>query len=57
MDTETLTSHGNTFTAKAPHGGVIAHIAGLDLPDGTHHGALGFIDDPQVAAAGCDALT
>jgi hypothetical protein len=57
MDTETLTTHGNTFTAKAPGGGVIAHVAGLDLPDGTHHGVLRYIDEPQTAAAVCDALT
>jgi len=56
MDTESITSHGDTFTAKAPDGGVIAHIAGLDLPDGTHSGVLRFIDDPHVAAAVCDAL-
>ena len=57
MATETLTTHGNTFTARAPGGGVIAHIAGLDLPDGTHHGVLRYIDDPPIAAAVCDALT
>ena len=56
-DTETLTTHGNDFVAKAPGGGVIAHIAGLDLPDGTHHGVLRFLDDPAIAAAVCDALT
>jgi hypothetical protein len=36
---------------------VIAHFAGLDLPEGTHRGVLRFIDDPQVAAAVCAALT
>jgi CheY-like chemotaxis protein len=37
--------------------GVIAHIAGLDLPDGTHRGVFRFVDDPQVEAALCAALT
>ena len=57
IDTETITTHGNEFLAKAPDGGVIAHIAGLDLPDETHHGVLGVPDDPVIAAAFCDALT
>lgn len=57
MNTEAITAHGNSFTAKGPHGDVIAHIAGIDLPDGTHHGTQAFIDDPQIAAAVCDALT
>ncbi len=51
------TFHGNGFTASAPGAGVIAHIAGLDLPDGTHRGAFRITDDPQVAAALCAALT
>jgi hypothetical protein len=49
--------HGNGVVARAPGFGVIAHIAGLDLPDGTHHGVVRFIDDPQVAAVLCEALT
>ena len=57
MDTETLTTHGNEFVAKAPDGRVIAHLAGLDLPDGTHHGVLRISDDPVIATALCDALT
>jgi hypothetical protein len=57
QDTESITAHGNSFTAKGPHGGVIAHIAGIDLPDGTHHGTARFLDDPAVAAAVCDALS
>jgi hypothetical protein len=48
--------HGNGLTLKGPHG-VIAQIAGLDLPDGTHRGVLRFVDDPAVAAAVCAALT
>jgi hypothetical protein len=51
------TSHGNGFTLRAPGVGVIAHIAGLDLPDGTHRGVFRITDDPQVAAALCAALT
>ena len=51
------TFHGSGITARAPGVGVIAHIAGLDLPDGTHRGVLRFVDDPQVAAAVCAALT
>jgi hypothetical protein len=51
------TFHGSGITVRAPGAGVIAHIAGLDLPDGTHHGVFRFIDDPQVADAVCAALT
>jgi hypothetical protein len=51
------TRHGSGFTARAPGVGVIAHIAGLDLPDGTHRGVFRITDDPQVAAALCAALT
>jgi hypothetical protein len=57
MDTEAITAHGNEFVAKAPGGRVIAHIAGLDLPDGVHRGVLDVTDDPVIAAALCDALT
>ena len=49
--------HGSGFSVRAPGVGVIAHVAGLELPDGTHRGVLRFIDDPQVAAAVCAALT
>jgi hypothetical protein len=48
--------HGNGFTLQAPGFGVIAHIAGLDLPDGTHHGVARVIEDPAVAAELCSAL-
>ena len=51
------TFHGSGFTVRAPGVGVIAHIAGLDLPDGTHRGVIRIGDDPQVAAALCAALT
>lgn len=57
MDTETITTHGNEFVAKAPDGRVIAHLAGLDLPDGTHRGVLHIPDDPEIAVTLCDALT
>jgi hypothetical protein len=52
------TVHGDGFTAQAPGFGVIAHIAGLDPPDGTHRGVFRvFEDDPEVAAKLCAALT
>ena len=57
MDTEAITTHGNEFVAKSPGGGVIARVAGLDLPDGTHRGVLRLPEDPAIAAALCDALT
>ena len=57
------TYHGDSFTAMAPGYGVLFHIAGIDLPNGTHHGAGGafFIDDegnvdPEADAALCAAL-
>jgi hypothetical protein len=49
--------HGNGFTIRAPSFGVIVHIAGLDLPDGTHRGVARIIEDPEVAAELCAALT
>jgi hypothetical protein len=51
------TFHGNGFTVQAPGFGVIVHIAGLDLPDGTHRGVARVIEDPAVAAELCAALT
>jgi hypothetical protein len=36
---------------------VIAHIAGLNLPDGTHRGVAHVIENPEVAAELCAALT
>jgi hypothetical protein len=51
------TFHGNGFTIQAPGFGVIVHIAGLDLPDGTHRGVARVIEDPEVAAELCGALT
>ena len=51
------TLHGNSITASAPGHGVIIHFAGLDRPDGTHHGAAtGFLDVPEIAAETCEAL-
>jgi hypothetical protein len=53
-----LTQHGNEFTASSPGFGVIAHIAGLDLPEGDHRGVFRVVEeDPQVAAELCAALT
>jgi hypothetical protein len=51
------TFHGSGFSVRAPGFGVIAHIAGLDLPDGTHRGVLRLIDAPQDAERLCAALT
>jgi len=50
------TVHGNDVVVRAPGSGVIAHIAGIDSPDGTHHGIVRFIDDPDVATELCAAL-
>src|SRR5215212_7170140 len=57
------TYHGDDFTAMAPGYGVLFHFAGIDLPNGTKHGAGGafFIDDegnvdPEADAALCEAL-
>jgi hypothetical protein len=47
--------HGDA-TVRAPGAGVIAHIAGLDLADGTHRGVFRFFEDPEVAAELCAAL-
>lgn len=53
-----LTQHGNEFTASSPGFGVIAHIAGLDLPEGDHRGLFRVVEeDPEVAAELCAALT
>jgi hypothetical protein len=49
-------THGEA-TLQAPGFGVIAHNAGLDLPDETHHGAFRDISDPAVALEVCSALT
>lgn len=57
--TGALTAHGNGFTASSPGFGVISHIAGLDLPDGSgHRGVSRFVEeDPEIATELCDALT
>ena len=47
---------GDAFTVRAPGYGVIAHIAGLELSDGSHRGDMRFIEDPDVAAELCAAL-
>ena len=49
------TFHGGIIV-RAPGVGVIAHIAGLELADGTHRGVFRF-DDAGVAAGLCEALT
>lgn len=50
--------HGNGFRASAPGYGVIIHIAGLDSPDGTHHGvgSDALFEDPEVQAELCAAM-
>jgi hypothetical protein len=51
-DSVPTTFHGDGLTVRAPGVGVIAHIAGLDVPDGTHRGAIRGVDDPgQLCAA------
>ena len=49
-------NHGEG-TIRAPGFGVIVHNAGLDAPDGTHHGAFRFVEDLAVRAELCAALT
>jgi hypothetical protein len=49
-------AHGE-FTLSAPGYGVISHVAGLELTDGIHHGVFRVVEDPQVAAELCAALT
>ena len=63
VESVSTTYHGLAFTALAPGSGVLFHITGPYLPDGTHHGVGGefFIDDegnvdPEVDAALCEAL-
>jgi hypothetical protein len=55
--TASETHHGNGFKVSAPGFGVLIHDAGLTYSDGTHRGVLRLIEDPQVAAAVCAALT
>jgi len=54
--TGSLTAHGNFATVHLPGAGAELHIAGLDLPDGTHRGVFRFIDDPDAVDALCAAL-
>ena len=54
---EQLTFHGLDLLARAPGGGIVAQITGLFLPDETHHGIFRIPEDPEVAAALCDALS
>jgi hypothetical protein len=49
-------THGES-TLQAPGFGVIAHVAGLDLPDRTHRGVFRDLSDPDAAAEVCAALT
>jgi hypothetical protein len=51
-----LRNYEGRISAQAPEGGVIAIIAGLDEPDGTHHGVLRSFEDPAVEAKVCAAL-
>jgi hypothetical protein len=54
--TGSLTAHGNFATVHLPGAGGELHIAGIDLPDGTHRGVLRFVDDPEAVGALCAAL-
>jgi hypothetical protein len=56
IDSGTGASHGEIML-RAPGYGVIAHIAGLDRADDTHRGVFRPIEDPEVAAELCAALT
>jgi hypothetical protein len=56
LDSGVQSVHGE-ITVSAPGFGVIGHIAGLDEPDGTHHGTIRGLDDPAVVAKLCAALT
>jgi hypothetical protein len=53
----TQTLHGSSIIVRVPGVGVIVHVAGIDLPDGTHRGLFRITEDPAVAAALCEALT
>jgi hypothetical protein len=55
IDSGTGASHGE-LTLRAPGYGTIAHIAGLDTPEG-HRGLFRIPEDPAVAAELCAALT
>jgi hypothetical protein len=55
LDSGIRSSHGE-FTVMAPGYGTIIHVAGLDTPDGDHHGAFRIPEDPAVAAELCAAL-
>ncbi len=52
---EMLTFHGNDTRVVVPGSGGI-HIAGITYPDDTHHGVIRTENDPEVAAALCEAL-
>jgi hypothetical protein len=54
--TGSITARGNFATAHLPGAGAQVHIAGLDLPDGTHRGILRFVGDVEANAALCGAL-
>ena len=54
--TGSLTARGNFATVHLPGAGAALHIAGLDLPDGTHRGVFRFVDDPAAVQALCTAL-
>jgi hypothetical protein len=49
--------HGNLFMVRAPGSGVMVHVAGIDRPDGSHHGVGRIPEDPEVAGQLCVALT
>ena len=65
FDSATTYRHGNGFRILLPGGGDLLHIAGLETPDERLHGVArdliidedtGFVSDPEVNAALCEAL-
>ena len=55
LDTGVTEYHGEIML-RAPGYGTILHIAGLDRPDGSHHGMVRGLDDPAAVAKVCAAL-
>lgn len=53
---DALVFHGNGLLVTGPGFGVVAHMAGLDELDGTHHGTFSWLEDADVAPRVCAAL-
>jgi hypothetical protein len=58
-ETWPTTTHGLSIRVTGPDGRTIFQYAGLDLPDGTHHGIGDWaeLESAEVQAALCDVLT